>query len=129
MHYKNLWLAAGVTYVCFILVASLTNIPEIELGKIIHRDKIIHFMLYFILVGWFVQLYKNKGTRALILVSAITLGMVIEYLQGMTSYRSFDWYDGVANSLGACCAFFLASTSFDSILNKADRRLYHFFND
>ena len=126
MHYRHIWLALGICYIGFILAGSLLKVPEISIMEFESRDKVIHFALYFILVAWFVQLYKTNHARIIILISAILLGMIIEHLQGMTAYRSFDYLDGLANSIGAVCAFLLAKTSFDSILFRIDARLYHF---
>lgn len=124
MHYRHLWLTLGVLYIGFILAGSLLRVPEISIMEFEFRDKVIHFTLYFILVAWFAQLYKKNFARIVILMAAILLGMIIESLQGMTAYRSFDYFDGLANSIGAICAFLLARTSFDSILSKIDSRLY-----
>ena len=119
LHYRKIWLLLGTVYIIIIFLASLTKVPEtqIELG---HTDKLVHFALYFILVGWFIQLYEKNSSRLFILLFAILLGLLIEFLQGMTSYRSFDYLDEVANSIGALCAFFLAQTSFSSILQNID---------
>ena len=114
----------GVIYIGIILAGSLLKIPDVDIMSFAYRDKFIHFALYFFLVGWFVQLYKKTSSRIMILAGAILLGMFIEYLQGMTAYRSFDYFDEIANTIGAICAFLLARTSFDSILSVIDARLY-----
>lgn len=119
MYYRKLWLTFGVIYIITIFLLSLVKVPDIS-SPISHSDKIIHFLMYFILVGWFVQLYKDHQSRLFILLWAIFLGLFIEFLQGMTSYRSFDYYDGVANSIGAIGAFVLAKTSFSSLLSEVD---------
>ena len=123
MHYRNLWLILGILYIAFIIAGSLLRVPDINIS-ISHSDKVIHFLIYFILVGWFVQLYQKLSSRILILISAIVLGLLIEYLQGMTAYRSFDFADEIANSIGAVSAFLLAKTTFDSILSIVDQWLY-----
>jgi len=123
MHYRKLWLAIGVIYIGFILTASLLKAPDINV-IINHTDKAVHFLSYFILVGWFVQLYPKLNSRISILISAIALGMLIEYLQGMTSYRSFDFADEIANSIGALSAFILARPPFDSLLATLDHWFY-----
>ncbi|MCW8930182.1 MAG: VanZ family protein [Gammaproteobacteria bacterium] len=125
MHYRKLWLILGILYIGFILAGSLLREPDISIMSFEYKDKVIHFTAYFILVAWFVQLYKKTSSRIIILVGAILLGVTIEYLQGMTAYRSFDYFDGIANSIGAICAFLLARTSFDSILSIIDSKLYH----
>lgn len=123
MHYRKLWLIFGIIYIAIILAGSLLEVPEVNLNNAGHTDKVVHFIIYFILVGWFVQLYKKMRSRIIILVCAILLGMIIEYLQGMTSYRQLDYLDELSNSIGALCAFLLARTSFDSILSKIDSQL------
>jgi len=119
MHYRRLWLTFGIIYIITIFLLSLVKVPDIS-SPISHSDKIIHFLMYFILVGWFVQLYENRQIRLFVLLCAIFLGLFIELLQGMTSYRNFDYYDGIANSIGAIAAFSLAKTSFSCILSEVD---------
>ncbi len=124
MHYKKLWLILGYCYVAFILIGSLLKAPEVNI-IMNHTDKIIHFLLYFILVAWFIQLYKSTTDRVIILIAAISLGMCIETLQGMTAYRRFDFLDQIANSTGAICAILLAKTQLSSLLKPFDQWLYH----
>jgi glycopeptide antibiotics resistance protein len=100
--------------------------PNINYSSFHHSDKIIHFLLYFILVGWFMQLYKKINTRLFILFQAILLGIIIEYLQGMTHYRSFDWFDTIANTIGASGAFILAYSAFSDLLKRIDDWIYHY---
>ena len=123
MHYRSLWLILGFFYIGLILAGSLLRVPDIDIS-ISHTDKVVHFLMYFILVGWFVQLYPKPDKRIQILIAAILLGMLIEYLQGMTSYRSFDIIDEIANSIGALSAFLLARTTFASLLATFDSWLY-----
>lgn len=82
--------------------------PEVEVR---FADKIFHFLAYSILcVLWYlvcryrlVQSSKKAITNAILF--AIAFGIIIEVLQGTTtSYRSFDIYDAIANSLGAMLA-------------------------
>ena len=76
----------------------------------------------------FTQLYNTTISRMVILVAAVLLGLVLEYLQGMTGYRSLDINDAVANSIGALTAFFLSRTRFDSRLTTIDYHLYRIFS-
>ena len=123
MHYRHLWLFLGAFYTLLLIIVSLIRVPDIEM-PVSFADKVIHFLMYFILVGWFVQLYKTAIQRIMILLFAILLGLGIEYLQGMTSYRSFEMVDALANSLGAATAFVLAATRFDELLSWMDGRVY-----
>jgi len=124
LHYRRLWLILGFFYIGLILAGSLLKVPDINTGMN-HSDKAVHFLMYFILVGWFVQLYQKSAIRIQILIAAVSLGMLIEYLQGMTAYRSFDFIDEIANSIGALSAFVLARTTFSTILATFDSWLYH----
>jgi glycopeptide antibiotics resistance protein len=124
MHYRRLWLLLGLAYIILILTVSLIRVPEVDVISFESRDKFIHFLMYFILVAWFAQLYEKNSQRLIILLGAISLGMLTEVLQGMTSYRSFDYWDELANSAGAICAFLLARSSFDSLLEKIDQQIH-----
>ena len=125
MRYRRLWLFLGIVYTLLLITISLIRVPDIDM-PVSFADKIIHFLMYFILVGWFVQLYKNFSLRIIILLLAVLLGLAIEYLQGMTTYRSFDLVDALANGLGATTAFVLAATRFDEFLSWLDERVYRF---
>jgi VanZ family protein len=127
MHYRTIWLSLGILYISFILIVSLIKMPATEIS-ISHIDKIVHFLLYFILVGWFTQLYRSTKLYLFILLAAISLGLSIEYLQGMTAYRSFDWLDALANSIGAGCAFLLAKTELNNLLLYIDKWFYYFLS-
>ena len=119
LHYRKIWLLLGIIYILLILLGSLAKIPESEI-QFSGADKIIHFSMYFILVGWFSQLYEKNSSRLIILLLAMLLGLLIEILQGLTAYRSFDYLDEVANSIGAICAFLLLKTSLASSLAIID---------
>lgn len=123
MHYRSLWILLGWLYVMLVLYGSLSRMPDIEI-PFNHTDKLIHFLMYFILAGWFIQLYNVLSQRIIILTGAIMLGIIIEFLQGMTGYRSFDLLDALANSIGAITAFLLAGTSFAVLLEHLDQRIY-----
>ena len=127
MHFRPLWLLLGSAYIIIILVVSLIRVPDIN-QVFSHTDKVLHFVSYFVLVGWFVQLYSALSRRVLILLGALSLGMTIELLQQMTAYRSFDFIDQLANSLGACCAYLLARPPFDSLLTRFDGSLHHWLH-
>ncbi len=123
MHYRGFWLLLGWLYVLLLLYGSLIRMPDIN-TYIDHTDKLIHFLLYFLLAGWFVQLYSRLSQRIVILGSTILLGIIIEFLQGLTAYRSFDMLDALANSIGAISAFLLAGTSLALLLKRFDNWLY-----
>lgn len=90
---------------------QLKNLPNV---KISFGDKIFHFIVYAILtVLWFNAFnYKFKLDRMRAIVYAALFstlfGIILEVLQGSaTTYRSFDLYDAIANTLGACFAMLI----------------------
>ncbi len=123
MYYRHLWLTLGWLYVLLIIYGSLIRVPDVNI-YLNHTDKFIHFFIYLVMVGWFIQLYRLISQRVIVLGAAIILGIVIEYLQGLTDYRSFDVLDVLANSMGATTAFLLAGTSLARLLSRFDSWLY-----
>ena len=86
----------------------LTNVPNIGVD---FGDKIFHFLAYFVLTFlWFGACLYNfnfKKRKAIAYASlfSVFFGIVIEVLQYMlTTYRSLDIYDVVANTFGALLA-------------------------
>ncbi len=127
MYYQKIWLFLGQLYILFIFSASLLTVPEVNIN-IAFLDKIVHFLLYFLLVGWFIQLYPQSHSKRIIVIAAISMGMLIEILQGMTLYRSFELADELANSIGAISAFTLDRSGLIRGLNSLDGWLYHWLN-
>ncbi len=116
-----LWRALGCLWVVWVIYESLTpspiTTPGIEFG-----DKIGHFSAYFIMMGWFAQLY-HRARHLLLLLAVIALGVVLEFVQGQTGYRLFEYADMAVNILGACSAWWLAG-SFSSLLLRVERFLF-----
>ena len=75
-------------------------------------------------MAWFAQLYMRRS-HARFLVFFIFLGIVIEVLQGQTTYRLFEYADIAANVLGATVAWLLAGSSlgFAKLLQRLERAL------
>ncbi|WP_353078293.1 VanZ family protein [Flavobacterium sp.] len=83
-------------------------------------DKIIHFVFYFVFVFLWIMSLKHISLRyfLIVLFIALLLGISIEFLQEKyTKNRAFDWYDIVANALGAITSFILVK-SYHVIQNK-----------
>ena len=54
---------------------------------------------------WFIQ----ARTRLKLAIAFVALGALIECLQGLTSYRSFEWLDIVADTIGVAIAWTVVS--------------------
>lgn len=89
------------------------QLGKISLGEFSPTDKMMHASAYFVLglVWMFYFLVKNTQDFNLnkvffyISVVVIAFGMLIEVLQGtLTEYRTPDWADILANSIGVLIA-------------------------
>jgi VanZ family protein len=97
----------------FIAVISLSSLPKIDLGLHIHsKDKYLHALAYFTLAFVWLFAFRNhfhKNIFKLILLILLTIyGIVLEGMQGgLTSYRTADIYDALANFVGILLALIL----------------------
>ncbi len=104
---KTYALLIAVLYSIALTTVSLIQIKGIPDVGISFGDKIFHFLAYSVLIyAWFNTLFfkfKFKKTSAILYAAifSIVFGIIIEVLQGsVTSYRSSDLYDAIANTLG-----------------------------
>ena len=95
--------------VCVIWILSLAPVGSIELGvEVPLTDKWVHFIMYGCLTGmvWWEYWKQNSELRVAWLavcgcLCPVAMGGVLELLQAYaTSYRSGDWLDFLANSIG-----------------------------
>lgn len=116
---KHTW-KANISFVfalsctLLILFLSLANIGKVQIIQIEASDKVYHLAAYFILSScWFLFFYFKKKIfsnylKVYIIVALIIFGIIIEALQfSLTTYRTFDWWDALANSLGIFLAYFI----------------------
>ncbi len=96
-----------------IAILSLTAIPKINFGlELKSSDKILHVLAYFTLsTVWFLALQKkmsNLYSRLFLIFTLIIYGIILEVLQGgITNYRTGDFYDVIANTIGVLLAVLL----------------------
>lgn len=100
--------------VAAVLFLSLFNPPQLEEeNNIPHLDKLVHFCMYGTLSGllWIEYLRKHHKHTNMhrVFIGAgmlpILLGGFIELLQAyLTTYRSGDWADMLANTAGVAAA-------------------------
>lgn len=97
----------SLTFTLLLLVLSLLPIPETPLERIHWADKYTHFLMYgsYALALW--SETTSKGSRRLLscLLWPIVWGGVLEIAQStLTTTRSGDWIDLVANAIGVLLA-------------------------
>ena len=89
--------------------------PSIDVGLPLF-DKLLHFLMFFFTMMWFMYITKNWLVSAF---SLIVLGLMLEWIQmNYIINRSFDWFDWIADVAGILICFlllpFLIDKYFDS---------------
>lgn len=115
LRYKTLWLSIGISLVVTVILLSLMAPPK-DMMDALPSDKLAHFVAYFVLMGWFAQIYHTNKQRWLYLIGFLMLGLTLEILQGLGGVRHADWVDMLANSAGVVSAFLLTKTRLAYIL-------------
>ncbi len=114
----GLWALAlvAVCVVCLVPLGGLPPLPD-------NSDKVEHLLTYFVLAAGAVQLFG--GSRALFVAALglLTLGIGIEFAQGMTAYRSADPWDALANSIGVLLGLATRLTPWRDLLLRIEKRL------
>lgn len=104
-----IWLAA-ITFASLISARSISSVGMINIPGF---DKFVHFVMYMLLC--FLLLKSIKGKNMQVLALCICYGILMEMLQFLISTgRSFDFFDIIANIIGANVGALLATR----ILNK-----------
>ena len=109
MNLRTVWLALGWLGVVAALVFSLG--PATPQGPGHHADKLVHLTGYATLMYWWAQLYVTLPQRVRVGAALVLLGIVIEWLQGLTPTRDPDVWDVLANTVGIAMGGWIAYRS------------------
>lgn len=100
--------------IALVVVASVVPVPETPMGDVPLFDKWVHFLMYGAIAcaAWF-DCYRHDDDRRFTfrtlcwtLLCPVLLGGVLELVQAyLTTTRSGEWLDFVADALGAVLAF------------------------
>lgn len=105
-----------------IAVFVLSLVPlSVDLSE--GRDKVSHFVAYGSLMFWFGMLYRGLRRETIVAIGFVAMGITVEYLQGMTGYRSFDVNDMVANAIGVAMGWVAVQTPLRRLLCWVERLL------
>lgn len=118
--HRRLWLLLGWGMVFSVVVLSLVPMDSV-LGE--GQDKIEHFIAYGSMTFWFAMLFQGLTRQLGIALAFAAMGVGIEFLQGLTDYRTFDVADMVANALGAGLGWSLAQTPLRNAVDWVERLL------
>jgi hypothetical protein len=116
--YQRSWIVLGWGMVAAVVVLSLIPV-SVDLGE--GRDKLAHFAAYGGLSFWFGMLYRGSMRQITIALAFAAMGVVLEFLQGLTDYRTFEVADMVANAIGAALGWSLVQTRLRDGLGWVER--------
>ncbi len=123
LHLIRLWYLLGAMMLLGVGALSLMPMPDVGVG-----DKLSHLLTYVFLGGWFGLLAANRRVLCWTVVGLMAYGILLEMLQGMTTYRYAEWGDVVANGSGILIGVALYFTPLTRLLGYADRKLSLMFS-
>lgn len=103
-------LILAIAATIILAVLSLISVPKLNLGLGLKSpDKYLHFIAYFgltILWSFALRVKFNSGVfKFFVPLAIIFYGIILEGLQsGLTTYRTGDIYDALANAAGVIAA-------------------------
>jgi VanZ family protein len=119
LRFLRLWQGIGALLIAFVVYESLTPHPiEVPLPQ---GDKYGHILAYATLMAWFAQIYLGRSARTAWAVGFVAMGIGLEFLQGLTDYRSFEIADMIANAVGAGIGWCAVQTPLKSALARVER--------
>lgn len=110
----------GWLLVATVIVLTLMPKPPRLPFFLLDWDKAQHLLAYAGLMFWFRQAFARRWRWIGFLIG---LGVSLEYIQGWTGFRQFDYDDMLANSLGVLAGLLLAATPLGRLVPWLDRRL------
>jgi len=116
---RRLWLLLGWLLVLLVIYLSLTPAPITLPMR--EGDKFSHALAYFVLMSWFANLYSGASVRAAFAAGFTTLGVILEFVQLWTGYRSFEVADMAASAFGVAVGWVAAPPRLPNYLTLAER--------
>jgi hypothetical protein len=121
LRHRRLWTVFGIGFVLLVIYLSLARPPrDLDLPDVFDVG---HVIAYCWLMLWFAQLHRAASRRWLFAAGFGAMGIVLEYIQGTTGYRHFDYADMLRNFIGVALGFGLACTPLQDTLYWVERRL------
>ena len=97
LRFQKLWLTLGFGFVVLVIYLSLA--PDLPDTGVPNGMKIGHVLAYAWLMLWFAQIYRSNAVRYAAALTFCTMGIGLEYVQGLTDYRGFEYSDMLTNWL------------------------------
>ena len=116
----RLWWTLGWLLVMAVVVMSLApRAPEVPGDP---GNWSGHLIAYGTLAGWFSRLIGARAGRLRLVALLIGMGVLMECLQGMSGYRTFDPLDMLANSCGVLLGWLSAPPRLPNGLAALEQR-------
>ena len=91
LKFKKFWLILGLGSVALVLFLSLA--PDLPDTGVPEGMKVGHVLAYSWLMLWFAQIYRSTTARYRLAITFCLMGIGLEYVQGLTDYRGFEYSD------------------------------------
>ena len=100
----------SVLIVLFLAILHFITPPEVAiLDSLMQVDKLIHFLMFFLTTSCFSLIYGDKH-KIILISSLVFYGLFLELMQmQFFIFRSFEWFDWLADSIGVIVGFFTIS--------------------
>jgi glycopeptide antibiotics resistance protein len=104
LRYAVFWRFLSALLLIFVLAAMLAPPGWFGCGVyrrswFEHADKLLHGLTFIVLAAWFAGLFERRWYLALA-VWLTVFGLLVEACQHLVGYRTADWLDIAANSVG-----------------------------
>jgi VanZ family protein len=104
--FDRVWLIFGVLLVAAVFWLSLAPLPP-QPFEFDMADKVSHIAAYTLVMWWFAVTAARHRQRIFYAVYFVSMGVVIEILQGMSGYRHFEVADIFANVAGVLAGWMI----------------------
>lgn len=104
LRFPLFWQCTAIGLFATVVLGSLAPISFHSAASIPHFDKLLHFTAYALLTASYLTIFPGRMARIGVPVFMLGVGVAIEWLQGMTGYRSASLADAGADLLGILAA-------------------------
>ena len=115
------WRLLGFALVLLVVFLTLRPDPGGQLLNMPMGDKWGHLLAYGVLTSWFGLLIQRRWHWIPALLFVV-LGISLEFIQGLTAYRTFEVFDMLANSTGVLLGYWLCASRFRYCLQQFEHR-------
>jgi VanZ family protein len=121
LSHRRTWISLGVTIIAAIWILSLIpNPPHIGVEG---EDKFGHVVAYGVLMLWWSQILVRSRDRLFIAAAFVAMGILIEFVQRWTGWRTFEVADMIADAIGVALGWCIACTSAGSALARFENTI------